>query len=78
MSYQFARMQDNGCIASITPHRVFVSVADAKRSAPDLLATRRGGGQIVLIQVLEVAITSSNVRYEKFSDATFKKVGNEP
>ncbi len=75
MTYQFARMQDDGRIASITPHRMFDSVATAKRGAGDLLACRRGGGRIVLLQVLEVAIPSSDVRYEKFDEGTLRKMG---
>jgi hypothetical protein len=75
LAYQFARMQSDGRIMSITPHRQFDTVADAKKAAPDLLATRRGGGQIVLVQVLEVAITTSTVRYEKFDDGLRKKLG---
>lgn len=67
MSFQFARMQDDGRIASITPHKQFATADIAKECAPDLLATRRGGGKIVLVEVTEVAIVTSSVRYEKYA-----------
>ena len=66
MSYQFVRMQHDGRVASITPHKLFDTMEQAKAAAPDLLASRKGGGRIVLMQAMEVAITSSDVRYEAF------------
>lgn len=66
--YQFVRMQDDGRISSLSPHKLFSTVGDAKLMAPTLLATRRGGGgKIVLIEVLETVYASATVRYEKFS-----------
>lgn len=73
MTYQFVRMQDDGRIASFTPHRQFKTIPEAKAAAPDLLSGRKGGGKIVLIQVLEEAITTSNVRYETFGKGIQKE-----
>lgn len=76
MKYQFVRMQDDGRISSITPIKTFPSVEIAKLAAPDLLVSRKGGGRIVLIEIQEVAICTSNVRYEKWDAATQKKHGD--
>lgn len=62
--FQFARLQDDGRIASLPPHKLFNTVGDAKVSAPTLLGNRKGGGQIVLIEVQEAVIASANIRYE--------------
>ncbi len=75
MTYQFVRMQDDGRIASITPIRNFDTIPAAKAGASDLLVSRRGGGRIVLVQMLEVAIPSADVRYEKFDAPTQRKLG---
>lgn len=66
MKYQFVRMQNDGRVASITPHKLFDTIEEAKTAAPDFLANRKGGGRVVLMQAMEVAITSSKVRYEAF------------
>ena len=66
VSYQFVRMQHDGRVASSTPHQLCDTIEQAKAAAPDLLASRKGGGRIVLMQAMEVAITSYNVRYEAF------------
>lgn len=75
MKYQFIRLQDDGRLASITPTRMFETIEAAKAAAPDFLSTRKGGGTIVLVQILEVAILSANVRYEKFDVGLQKKMG---
>jgi len=75
MKYQFVRRQDDGRISSISPLRSFNTIEEAKKAAPDLLYTRRGGGELVLIQVLEVVIATASVRYEKWDDHTKRKVG---
>lgn len=69
--YQFVRLQEDGRVASITPTRTFDTIDAAKDAAPDFLATRKGGGTIVLIQVMEVVITTSSVRYEKWDANKF-------
>lgn len=69
--YQFVRLQDNGRLASITPTKMYDTIEKAKDDAPDLLSGRKGGGAIVLVQVLEVAIATSNVRYEKWDANKF-------
>ena len=68
MLYQFVRMQDDGKISSMSPHKSFNTIGDAKCMAPTLLATRRtnGAGKIVLIEVLEIVTATANVRYEPF------------
>jgi len=69
--YQFVRLRDNGCLASISPCKTFDTIDAAKLAAPDFLSARKGGGSLVLIQVLEVAIPTANIRYEKWDANKF-------
>lgn len=74
MKYQFMRQHDDGHLTAISggagfrggAYRGFMSVADAKAAAPDFLATRRGGGKIVLVEILEEVICTATVRFETY------------
>lgn len=66
-------MQDDGRLASIFPARQWATSTEAKDAGPDFLATRRGGGKIVLVQVHEVAITTATVRYETYGKGVQKE-----
>jgi len=73
--YAIVRVQDDGRISSVTPAATYPSLEAAKAAAPDLLAGRRGGGRIAIVQVLEEAVHTSSVRYEKWSEGTKRKLG---
>jgi hypothetical protein len=72
MKFQFMRQHDDGHLTAISggagygAYRGFMSVAEAKAAAPDFLATRRGGGKIVLVEILEEVICTATVRYELY------------
>jgi hypothetical protein len=76
MKYQFMRLQSDGRMSSIAPPTLFNTISEAKKAGPDFLATKRcARGSIVLVEVLEVVIATSHVRYETWSDETKKKFG---
>lgn len=72
--FQFVRIQADGRMGSISPLKTFETIEAAKTSAPDFLNNRRGNN-IVLVQVLEAVIATSNVRYEKWDHNTQRKFG---
>lgn len=66
MSYQFARLQDDGRLASVVRNGNYNTLAELKASGPSVLAGRRGGGRIVVVHILEVAVPTSDVSYIGF------------
>lgn len=69
MSYQLARLHDDGRLTSIRANGNYPTIEELKATAPSYLAGRRGGGKIVVVQILEVAIPSADVTYQTFGKA---------
>lgn len=66
MTYSFVRLQPDGRMASMTPIKQYGTLAAAKAAAPSTLLRSKGGGRIVIVQIIEAVTVQAQVAYEKW------------